>query len=144
MKIKMKDKHSKSRARGESEPKRSALDDFLIVDKPCSVTLFDMHVQVHRDGRERGLWIRLNDTSEARAVSYKRWLEGAIETFCTLVGISEQDIRNKFSAELHMRHEIGQLLNSKVEEAALLEWPELKQVYDAIGRELKKYEQRQK
>jgi hypothetical protein len=112
------------------------LDELLIFDDTCSVTMFEMHVQVHRDGRERGLWVRLQDTSAARAETYKTWLNDTVDLVAKMLGFDE-DKSKKFSLFMDMNSEVGRLLNSKVEEAALLEWPEVLRMYNAIGDQLR-------
>ncbi len=112
------------------------LDELLIFDDTCSVTMFEMHVQMHRDARERGLWVRLQDTSEARAATYKTWLNDTVDLVARMLGFDE-DKSKKFSLFMDMNSEIGRLLNSKVEEAALLEWPEVVRMYNAIGDQLR-------
>ena len=37
------------------------MDDKKVFKSPCSVTAFDMEFSVLSDGRERGLWTRLED-----------------------------------------------------------------------------------
>jgi hypothetical protein len=112
------------------------LDDLLIFDHECAVTMFDMHVQLHRDGRERGLWVRLNDTSAERAQTYKTWLDQNVDLVAKRLGYDE-DQSLKFRTFMSMNSEIGSLLNGKVEEAALLEWDEVKKMYEAIGNQLR-------
>lgn len=107
-------------------------------DAACSVTAFDMHVQLTTDGRERGLWIRLDDESKARAERYDAWAEAALDVFCQLTGIGA-DAREKFRLSMSMG-EFKNLSNSKVNEAALLEWPKVKELHAAIGREIAKHE----
>jgi hypothetical protein len=114
------------------------LDELLIFDDTCSVTMFDMHFQLHRDGRERGIWVRLQDTSEARAKTYKTWLNNNVGRVAKMLDFDE-DTSKKFSMFMLMNSEIGALLNSKVEEAALLEWPEVLRAYNAIGNQLRKH-----
>lgn len=112
------------------------LDELLIFDDACSVTMFEMHVQMHRDGRERGLWVRLQDTCEARAATYKTWLNDTVNLVARMFGFDE-DKSKKFSLFMTMHSEIGRLLNSKVEEAALLEWSQVLRMYNAIGDQLR-------
>ena len=114
------------------------LDELLIFDEPCSVTAFDMHVKLHRDGRERGVWFRLEDTSPSRAEMYKTWLENNVDLVAKMLGFDE-DKSAKFRTYMLVNSEVGALLNSKVEEAALIEWPELMRAYNAIGNQLRKH-----
>lgn len=51
------------------------LDELLIFEDTCSVTMFDMRFQIHRDGRERGIWVRLQDASFARKAEETALLE---------------------------------------------------------------------
>lgn len=123
--------------------RRRSKDDLFVIEKRCAVTAFDLHVQVSRDGRERGLWIGLKDDSASRKKIYQEWLEGAIKRFFKFVkldvtGLDDVQIMSrKFSAENALRHETG-FMRSEVDDMALLEWDELQAVYDAIGKELKK------
>lgn len=107
-----------------------------IFDEPCSVSLFDMHAQVMTDGRERGLWVWLHDESKARAETYDKWAEGALDTFCELAKIPREGMK-RFSAAMAM-DQFKNVSNSKVDEAALLEWPEVEKLYAVIGEVLKK------
>lgn len=107
-----------------------------IFDTQCAVTGFDMHAQITEDGRKRGLWIWLLDESKARAERYDVWAENALEMVCSLAGIDPKTSA-AFSASMAMR-EFAQVANSKVHEAAMLEWPAVKRLYETIGRELKK------
>lgn len=115
----------------------SVLDKFLVIDERCSVTAFDMHVQVHRDGRERGLWVRLNDTSAVRREMYKQWCDDAVGLVARLMDFDENKSK-KFRLFMSMNSEFERMTNSRCEEAALLEWDELERVHKAIGAELKK------
>jgi len=117
---------------------KKARDAYMnpIFDTMCAVTAFDMHAQLTSDGRERGLWIWLSDESKARAQIYEKWAAGALEEFCTLAGLADKGIE-RFRVAMAM-DEFKRIANSKVHEAALLEWPVVKKMYDVIGKELKK------
>jgi hypothetical protein len=123
---------------------KKARDAYMkpIFDTSCSVTAFDMHAQLTGDGRERGLWIWLLDESKARAEIYDKWAEGALEEFCTLAGIDEKTTA-KFRLSMAM-DSFKRVANSKVHEAALLEWPAVKKMYAIIGKELAKQEPKPK
>ena len=116
------------------------------VDERCSVTMFDMHFEVSRDGRERGIWFWLRDESAARAETYKKWLEGAVQTFCEIVkgvaGTSDEALL-KFSGWMSLNGEIKQLLNGRVNEAALIEWPAVKDIYEKIGAAIREHEEKE-
>jgi hypothetical protein len=116
---------------------KKARDAYMnpIFDTECSVTAFDMHMQLTGDGRERGLWVWLLDESKARAEIYDKWAEGALETFCQLAGIDDKTSK-KFSASMAM-DEFKRIASAKVHEAALLEWPAVKKMYAIIGDALK-------
>jgi hypothetical protein len=107
-----------------------------IFDELSATTLFDLHAQIMTDGRERGLWVWLYDESKARAETYEKWAENALDTFCELAKIPRESMK-RFSAAMAM-DQFKNVSNSKVDEAALLEWPEVKKLYDAIGKELEK------
>jgi hypothetical protein len=108
-----------------------------IFDVLCATTAFDMHVQLTGDGRERGLWVWLNDESKARAEVYDNWAKNVVETFCQRAGIDDKSMK-KFSLSMAM-DEFKNLSNSSVKEGGLLEWPAVKKMYDTIGKELKKH-----
>lgn len=117
-----------------------------IADERCSVTMFDMHFEVSRDGRDRGIWFWLRDESDARAVTYKRWLENAVQTFCKIVkGTTKasDEALLKFSGWMSLNSEVGKLLNGKVNEAALIEWPALKGIYEKIGEVIREHEEKE-
>ncbi len=82
------------------------LDELLIFDEPCSVTAFNMHVQLHRDGRERGVWFRLEDTSPSRAETYKNWLENNVDLVAKMLGFDE-DKSAKFRTYMLVNSEVG-------------------------------------
>ena len=118
---------------------RKARDGYMkpIFDVQCAVTGFDMHAQLTTDGRERGLWIWLDDQSKARAERYDDWAKSALEMFCKLADIPETGMK-KFSASMAM-DQFKNVADAKVHEAALLEWPAVKKLYEVIGKELKKH-----
>lgn len=53
-------------------------DPSIIVDKKCAVTMYDMHVRLMSDGRERGLWVFLKDESPDRERDIGKINEGAL------------------------------------------------------------------
>lgn len=113
-----------------------------VFDAQCSVTAFDMHAQLTDDGRERGLWIWLLDESKARAATYDKWAEGALEEFSQLIGVDEKAME-KFRLSMSM-DTFKNIANSKVHEAALLEWPTVKKLHAVIGAAIKKHEAKEK
>lgn len=117
---------------------KTARDAYMnpIFDGRCSVTAFDMHAQITGDGRERGLWIWLSDESKARAGTYDKWAEGALAEFARIAGVDDETSK-KFSMAMAM-DSFKNVADSKVHEAALLEWPAVKKLYDVIGKELAK------
>lgn len=119
---------------------RKARDGYMkpFFDAACSVTAFDMHAQMTTDGRERGLWIWLDDQSKARAHTYARWADMALKSFCERQGLEDGSME-KLTAMMSM-DEFKNVSNSKVHEAALLEWPKVKELHAAIGREIEKHE----
>lgn len=36
-------------------------DELLLIETPCSVTMYGMKLQIAKDGRDRGLWFILED-----------------------------------------------------------------------------------
>lgn len=117
---------------------KTAHDAYMnpIFDGRCAVTAFDMHAQLTSDGRDRGLWVWLFDESRARAETYAQWAERALAKFCQITNISGETM-GKFSASMAMDSFMN-VANSKVNEAALLEWPAVKKLYAVIGKELEK------
>lgn len=83
-------------------------DPQIIHDVMCAVTMFDMHAQLHSDGRKRGLWIWLRDDSPDRMRQYQSIMK---------VDPSRVD--------------------GRVNEAALLEWPEAEAFHAAMGKAIK-------
>lgn len=112
---------------------KKARDAYMnpIFDGRCAVTAFDMHAQLTADGRERGLWVWLSDESKARAQTYEAWAAQALESFCEQVNVERFRMASAMDA-------FKNIANSKVHEAALLEWPAVKRLYAVIGKELKK------
>lgn len=90
-------------------------DPTVIYDATCAVTMFDMHVRLSSDGRERGLWISLRDDSPDRI----RWRQELAE-------LERKGLRSSSSSD-----------NMTVKEAALLEWPAAKTLHAAMGKALK-------
>lgn len=105
-----------------------------IFDTACAVTAFDMHAQLTADGRERGLWIWLLDESKARSEIYDQWVADALDMFCTLAGIDAKT-SEKFRLSMAM-DEFKRVANARVHEAALLEWPAVKQLHAVISNAL--------
>lgn len=93
-------------AAGANEP-----DPMVLHDAACAVRMFDMHVQISSDGRERGLWIWLRDKSPDRMRQYQ-----------TLVELEKQGLHR---------------IDGSVNEAALLEWPAAKAFHAAMGKALR-------
>lgn len=117
-------------------------DELLLIEKTCAVTAFDMKIQVRKDGRGRGVWFFLEDTSKARADTYKKWLEGAVEALFKMLGLAgvvdpkdQKKLSKRFHAVLAFE-EIGRLLASKVREGALVEWDGIKQIHKLLGKEI--------
>lgn len=86
-------------------------DPMVVHDAPCAVTLFDMHVRLMSDGRERGLWIFLRDTSPGRERQHR-----------DLVALDPNN---------------PSFNGGRLEEGALLEWHAAKAFYKAMGKVLK-------
>jgi len=124
----------------------SRRDELLLVEKRCAVTAFDMKIQLNKDGRERGLWIFLDDKSAIRRDMYNSWLDSALETFVLLMGydVDPEKKQNleRFRASMSLNSELRNLLSTEVHEGALLEWPEALRVYNAMGKEIEKARER--
>lgn len=110
-----------------------------VFDERCSVTAFDMHAQLMKD--QRGLWLWLNDESRARAETYKRWEDAALEEFCKIAGLEQHGIE-RFRVAMAM-DKFKDLSNSKTDDSALLEWPAVKKLYAVIGKAIKEQEARE-
>lgn len=119
---------------------KTARDAYMnpIFDAKCAVTAFDMHAQLTGDGCERGLWVWLFDESKARAQTYERWAAQALESFYKLAGLEQKGIK-RFRMAMAM-DEFKNVANSKVHEAALLEWPVVEKMLVAIGKALAKHD----
>lgn len=117
----------------------SRSDDLLVLRQRSAVTAFDMHVELSRDGRERGLWIFLDDQSDERDKRYNQWIDGAIEIFVKMMGYKGEKKKNlaKFSAWLSLDGELRKLAGGKVREAVLLEWPAIEKFYKAMGKAIR-------
>lgn len=120
--------------------KKSDVDDNVLIEKPCSVSAFDLRVRLQRDGRERGLWFNILDDSEARIKQMREWFNAELEE-----AIKAQLIRLpvELSEEMISKAILGIQLwmasdRHRVDESGLIEWHELQEVYNAIGAELKK------
>lgn len=83
----------------------------IIHDARCAVTAFDMRAQLSADGRNRGLWIWLQDKSPACVRQHRELIE--LE-----------------------KNGLGSL-DGTVNEAALLEWPAARAFHAAMGKALK-------
>lgn len=121
----------------------SRLDELRLIKKRCSVTAFDMHLELTKDGRERGLWFWLKDESKFHEEQYMKWIEGATELFIKLMdglpGVKlPKEASTTFHASMMLSSEFRALLRAKVEEAALIEWDELEKIHKAMGKELDK------
>ncbi len=104
-----------------------------MVMKTCSVTMFDMRLDLTRDGRERGVWFWLRDRSpsraEARTDAALFRTEQRLEMEKKMPGMTLFSFDNDRNPQFN---------TGQVEEAALIEWDELEEIYKAIGAELKK------
>ncbi len=121
---------------------KKARDAYMnpIFDTRCSVTAFDMHAQLTRDGGERGLWVWLFDESKARAEIYDQWATDTLTLFCQLADINDATLE-KFRLSTAMS-EFKRIANAKVHEAALLEWPAVKKMCAVLDKELTKQGQK--
>jgi hypothetical protein len=112
-------------------------DEQIAFETRCAVTAFDMKIQLNRDGRERGVWIFLDDESESRTSTYKSWLENAVEITAQFMDVKESESIKKFRAFMSINGEIGRLANGKIHEGALMEWPKALKFYEAMGKEIR-------
>lgn len=113
-------------------------DDLSLLEETCAVTMFDMKVRLSKDGRVRGLWIFLEDSSDSRREAYETWLRQALDRWFK-DNKTKGDAAARFRAELSLRSSASGLLKGKVSEGALLEWPAIDRFYRAMGRELIKH-----
>ena len=115
----------------------SVLEDhhLLVHVEKCSVTAFDMELQLSKDGRDRGLWIFLDDSSEEHAKAYHTWTERGIGRLTKDLNLDKR-AQLKFSLTFHS--ELAHLLKRNVREAALLEWPQVEKLYKRIGEQLER------
>ena len=111
-------------------------EEGLVIEKPCAVTAYDMKLRVERDGRVRGLWFHLLDDDEFRRKTFQKWVEDAADVWFKRCG-KEPSLSERMSFESFLRNDVGHLLKKSVDEAMLLEWPALKELHAAIGREIK-------
>lgn len=118
--------------------KKETQEPLELVSMPCSVTLFNMHFTVSRDGRERGLWFMLSDDSEKLNKTFEKWFEQATTGMFERLRIPNEE---KLQFLLSFRSEVGHLLPTKIREAALLEWPEVKKILSIVAEEVKKHEE---
>jgi len=122
----------------------SKSDDLHLIEKQCSVTAFDLRVVVSRDGRKRGLWIGVRDNDGSRRKIHLKWLQQARDAFLDSLGFppltapSLEEIKKRAMAEAKFGMYVADLLKPDIDSMGLLEWDELQDVYDAIGKELKK------
>jgi hypothetical protein len=105
-----------------------------LFDARCAVTALDMHAQLTDDGRKRGLWLWLLDESKACADNYDRWVADALEWFCKRGGVDEKT-SEKFRLSSAM-DEFKWVARVAVQEAALLEWSDVRELHAALGKAL--------
>lgn len=121
---------------------KDVLDEMVVIKKRCAVTAFDLTIRVLRDGRERGLWIGIQDKSKSRQQTFTKWFNDAFDRWIKRVNVTDNG--EKFSAGMSLHSDLGHLLKPEVEEMGLLEWEHLEKVYNAIGKELKKHKEKSK
>lgn len=125
-----------AKKKADKWPKDEVFKRGAIFDKACAVTLFDMHFVVTTDGRERGLWFWLDDQSDARRETYMKWLDGASKEWWVRQKKTPTP-EEAFAFSMFLHNSVGHLLQAKIHEAAQLEWPAVKKLYEALGKALK-------
>lgn len=119
----------------------SRLKDLTAFEKRCAVTAFDMKIQLNRDGRERGMWVFLEDQSDARYETTRQWLDTRVDIIAKMMDFDD-DSSMKFRLAMNLHGDIGPLLNGRMREAALMEWPAALKFYEALGKEIEKARER--
>lgn len=117
-----------------SEEPMKPSDKGLILDRRCDVTAFDLHLQLRHDGdgqqepgSGRGVWFWLTDDSKERRAFYETWFKDVADR----LQAAHPDAG--FSTILRLSSEAGRLLKTEVHEAALLSWPQVEAVHEALG-----------
>lgn len=104
-----------------------------LVEKSCSVTAYDMKLTVCRDGRERGLWFQLRD--KMRTSVYSNYFTDAVTEWVNKIGVTKGTDRLRAMMDTDSFKYLSRV---EVRESALLEWPQLKEIYKALGAEIAK------
>ncbi len=112
-----------------------------IFNKQCSVTSMELRLELTRDGRERGLWVKLADKGKLRREAWDRWRQGAAEELVNVSKGQESRYPNDEEYNIGLAKTIiftsfGWIPPREVDEAVLLEWPEVAELFNAIGQEL--------
>ncbi|MGN6108956.1 MAG: hypothetical protein ACTHU0_27870 [Kofleriaceae bacterium] len=100
-----------------------------------------MKIRLSKDGRERGLWVFLHDTSAGRAATFRQWADGAAEVACQIMGMPPEGTK-RFSAWFAINDEFRQLAKGQLNEGALMEWPTVLAFYEAMGKEIERARER--
>lgn len=118
-------------------------DSLLVFSKRCAVTMYELLIQLSRDGRTRGLWVFFRDDSKDRIDSNIHFFEQAFERFAAhLVEqkmLKADDKKQAFELHMALRLHFDRWFRSSYEpQGALMEWPEALKFHEAMGREIKK------
>lgn len=115
-----------------------------LFSKRCAVTAFDNTIKLHKDGRERGLWVFLEDEGTAHFEYRSTIFNEALEEFkkalvrdgiTTKAKLKAND-RKLYSA---VRESFEYFIKFREEsQAALMEWPDALKFYNAMGKEIEK------
>ena len=86
----------------------SIKDELLLIELPCSVTMYEMKLQVSMDGRDRGLWFFLDDPTRNPPVR-----EGVLIEWHNIPTLRDVMVEEVKSREETIVHVLG-MLNSSV------------------------------
>ncbi len=117
-------------------------DALLAFAVRCAVTAFDLHTELSRDGRTRGLWVYLREHSKnSYANTQLKWFEDDFADF--MKGLVKEGILTKAQSKKHemaIRSRLFLHLNhlKLVPEdlGTLMEWPEAIEFHKRMGLEI--------
>lgn len=112
-------------------------DPLVLTTHRCAVTAYDRHISVLTDGRRRGLWIRLKDDSAAHRENYERCVDAAVRLMADRAG-GGAPLVSRLGAWMAADGALRPLLRAEISEMALLEWPAVREVRDALTAELRR------
>jgi len=105
-----------------------AKDKYLIAKERCSVTMFDMHVSFSRDGRERGIWIFLEDSKRGEANLPD--IDKLIIQYLEYLKVPK---KKHFGALMKFSSLFQHMMPLNMCEGALIEWPQMEKMYQKLG-----------